>query len=951
MKGLLKLCGILYLIFFVGGCGVGSGLNEWNYDSVTNKKIAQPGFQFHVSTAKSLDGVLFGVVYEYDEDTNTPEIEYGIRGTAVGYDSSMQSFDLFTGDGVQVNPMAVMDEIIVKYELAPYKCMHVVCENVKTDGSTGILYKLILFNSTFSMAGYETIELNPVSSENEIRNPKVTIISVGSFGTTALLIYEEKTSGGNFALKAVAIGASAVKNDSNLEINLDIGNSYNIRDTKTYKKNIKVSVSKQEDITAVSWEEDDEGNTDVYLYCFTQELNNITLLVDIKPATQGWVSGPISLTSGGTNINSDMTIFYNNGTFAFVVYQSWNDSADNWDVLLERVYISEAATDPQPLVIYHGSNTVDQINPVIKYKYYETSGLNAYNFINLVVIVFQEQTGVGGISNFDICATAVDPGNLINKKSIKICNELGDQHDLSISENMIISWIDDRLLIPGGNNSDVYSQQLGFSKDSSLQLSDFGVMWKENGVEVCTNDARQTDCVVVADTNIITSNTDGLVVWHDYRENPTQSSIYCSIVSGGSVMRPNPVVKQSPDLVGTDTTKVLIRWLDQSKIENGFKILKYNIGSNDYIEYALSLPVDSTSYEINAADLNEFEFYLFDVVAFLQNEGHTSLSPVIGSAILVLKKPAPILVHGEVTTDSAQLQILNAGGTAEIFRATGEPTNFEMIAIVSDVVYIDSTIQPGIKYYYKARVKKVDLLPPHQLFFSEFSNILEINSTSLPPIEPVKNEVVLNDPEVISEGIKLKWSYELDYDSPFFEVERMAEGGTFYKVTSLKDTTFVDTDLEDSVTYTYRIRASDGGGNIGVVYSSEKKILFKKPTFFPTSPVNPFPSNPIGSTNPKGKSSAGSLCYISTVSKGFYSDLTTNLCYFRDKKLTRILPGKIATVVYSSLSPRSAYQSTESAAWLHCLQLIISRFFNSARYIYIGLFAIYLLCLVRIRFR
>ena len=160
-------------------------------------------------------------------------------------------------------------------------------------------------------------------------------------------------------------------------------------------------------------------------------------------------------------------------------------------------------------------------------------------------------------------------------------------------------------------------------------------------------------------------------------------------------------------------------------------------------------------------------------------------------------------------------------------------SNFAQIGSTATTAYNDTTVSPSTAYSYRVRAQDVGSN------FGPYSNTSSATTPAKPsggatPTAPTNLVAIANSPSQIA----LSWTASTDsLGIASYLVERCQNAGclNFAQIGSTASTSYNDTTASGSTTYSYRVRASDTGNNLGP-YSNIASATTPAPT--PTAPGN-----------------------------------------------------------------------------------------------------------------
>jgi hypothetical protein len=260
-------------------------------------------------------------------------------------------------------------------------------------------------------------------------------------------------------------------------------------------------------------------------------------------------------------------------------------------------------------------------------------------------------------------------------------------------------------------------------------------------------------------------------------------------------------------------TKMNLAWADSSNNESSFKIERKTGAGGTYAQIA-AVGANVTTYLDTTLAANTAYFYR---VRASNAGGNSAYSNEANSTTL----PNPPAAPSALTATPVSQTKINLSWTDnsnnetgfKVERKTGEAGTYAEIASVGTNVktYADSNLTASTQYFYRVRGLNTG-------GFSAYSN--EANTTTLPN-PPASAPSSLTTTVVGSNQVNLTWTDNTS-DEDGFKIERKdGSTGTFAQIATVGSnlTSFSNTGLTDGVTYFYRVRAFNTGGNSG--YSNE----------------------------------------------------------------------------------------------------------------------------------
>ncbi|HSV85822.1 MAG TPA: fibronectin type III domain-containing protein [Levilinea sp.] len=248
--------------------------------------------------------------------------------------------------------------------------------------------------------------------------------------------------------------------------------------------------------------------------------------------------------------------------------------------------------------------------------------------------------------------------------------------------------------------------------------------------------------------------------------------------------------------------------------------------------------------------------------------------------------------------------------------------------------YVDNTIKNNTTYYYRVFAENLigdtrDYSDPNlnegagfptKQIVSAFSNTVMLGSAPPPPAAPT----TLTATAQAGPQVQLAWRDNANNETGFV-VERATDGVTFSVLTSVgvNTTSYVDTAVTPGITYTYRVKAVNAGGDSAYTNTASATI--------PAPPAAP--SNLAGTTFRQGGNARVTLTWNdnSNNESGFTIQRATNLNFTAGLNSTNV--GANATTYTTGNLPRNttfyfriqAYNGAGTSAWSNILIITTAR--------------------------
>ncbi len=287
---------------------------------------------------------------------------------------------------------------------------------------------------------------------------------------------------------------------------------------------------------------------------------------------------------------------------------------------------------------------------------------------------------------------------------------------------------------------------------------------------------------------------------------------------------PPPAAPSGLTAIAASSSQIDLSWTDNSGDETGFKIERH-AGDGNFAEIA-TVGADVTAF--NDTGLNPSATYTYRVRAY-NGGGDSGYS---NSANATTFPPPPAAPSGltAVAVSSSQIDLSwtdNSGDEDgfKIERHAGDGNFVEIATVGADVVsFNDSGLNPATTYTYQIRAHNAS-------GNSAYAGPAAATTQPLPPADPANLAATANG----ASQIDLSWD-DNSANEDGFKIERHAGDGNFAEIATVGAgvTSYNDTGLSASTSYTYRVRAHNTGGNSG--YSNEASATTATPP--PAAPSN-----------------------------------------------------------------------------------------------------------------
>jgi fibronectin type 3 domain-containing protein len=259
-----------------------------------------------------------------------------------------------------------------------------------------------------------------------------------------------------------------------------------------------------------------------------------------------------------------------------------------------------------------------------------------------------------------------------------------------------------------------------------------------------------------------------------------------------------PTAPSSLSATAVSSSRIDLKWTDNSSVEDGFLIQRSVDGSS----FSTVGTVGANVSNYSNTGLTSSTKYYYQIVA--QNTAGTATSSVASASTLTASKPAAPtnLVALAVSTGQINLSWTDNSSVENEYRIerSSDGVSFTQIAIVGAnvVQYSDSGLNASQKYFHRVRAHNLN-------GYSSYSNTSSATTLSpvIAPTAPVLQATQSSDTSVL-----LNWSASMDADG--IAHYRLYRNGVELSVSS--DLEHLDQNLTNGSSYTYMVKAVDKTG-------------------------------------------------------------------------------------------------------------------------------------------
>ena len=243
-----------------------------------------------------------------------------------------------------------------------------------------------------------------------------------------------------------------------------------------------------------------------------------------------------------------------------------------------------------------------------------------------------------------------------------------------------------------------------------------------------------------------------------------------------------------------------------NSVEHEFSVIREGFNPNDTIEKPVQLIFTDT------VTLNSLTPYIYyRIKALDQNFNQSEFSEV-----LKIKRPDKIApttpVFKNIIARKQEIELQFALSKSEdieqqyIYRKTDMNGAWEMLATLKNdqIIYIDKSVNPGIKYYYSLRAKDDSNL------YSKYAVAVYGNLYDDGVRPPVENLTI----KKVEDKVVLNWSYKSLNNETFFVIYKSDSKGKLVQYKNTSELKFEDKLGNKSNSYAVKVFTKDGGQSV-----------------------------------------------------------------------------------------------------------------------------------------
>lgn len=340
--------------------------------------------------------------------------------------------------------------------------------------------------------------------------------------------------------------------------------------------------------------------------------------------------------------------------------------------------------------------------------------------------------------------------------------------------------------------------------------------WRDNSFdEEAFHIERSTDAMSFTEIATVGANVTG---YSDTSIQPNQTYFYrvrarrgpsFSEYSNIAAQDDRPTPPTNLEAVALSSTSISLSWVDNSGNETGFLVER----STDNVNFSQIAALGPDTTGMVDRGLNPGTLYFYRVRSS-SLQGNSPYSNTASASTFPGAPAAPSNLRGEfISGTQVRLTWVDNSTTEESFvveRST-DGLQFAQITVLpaNTTEYVDPGRDPGQTYFYRVKAR-------NQGGDSAYSNTIQV---TFPPTAPINlTAEAINDSQAA-----LAWTDTSDTERGF-ELERREGAGPFRRIAVIGPnvTTYLDSNLDGGVEYTYRVRAFNSGGASD--YSNEATV-------------------------------------------------------------------------------------------------------------------------------
>lgn len=271
-----------------------------------------------------------------------------------------------------------------------------------------------------------------------------------------------------------------------------------------------------------------------------------------------------------------------------------------------------------------------------------------------------------------------------------------------------------------------------------------------------------------------------------------------------------PILPPPSDLTATplSSTQIKLTWTDNSTDENNFYI-EYKTTGN--FAYLTNVPSNTTTY--THTNLTQGTACSYRVRAYnSSNSAYSAYSNEASPTTLTLNAPSNLSISATSYTQVTLTWMDNSADETNFYieRKTGVGGAYSQIGSVGANVttYTNTGLSQGTEYYYRVRAYS----NPN---YSTYSN--ETSRTTLTLLSPSN----LAATPMSSTQIQLSWTDNSTDETSFYIEYRTTGSYTYLTTVPANTTSYTHSYLNQSTTYSYRVRAYNANSSVYSAYSNE----------------------------------------------------------------------------------------------------------------------------------
>jgi hypothetical protein len=338
--------------------------------------------------------------------------------------------------------------------------------------------------------------------------------------------------------------------------------------------------------------------------------------------------------------------------------------------------------------------------------------------------------------------------------------------------------------------------------DNSTNETSFKIERSTDGLAFTEITTVGTNTNTYTDSNGLTEST---TYYYRVRASNSGGDSEYSNTASATTLAAVPAAPTGLDVTVVSSSQLNLTWADNATNETGFKIERSIDGTN----FTEIKTVGANTTAFSDTGLAESTKYYYRVYAY-NSGGNSAYSNVVNATTPATIPAAP----GNLSATAASANQVNltwedkSNNETEfkIERSTDDVTFTQITTVAANITsYQDKEVSESTTYYYRVRAS-------NSAGDSAYSNTTSVTTPATVPIAPD----TLIATAASSNAVNLSWADKSNNETSF-KIERSGDGSNFGDVTtvSANATTYTDSNVTESTTYYYRVRATNSAGDSG----------------------------------------------------------------------------------------------------------------------------------------